>query len=162
MIHNESNRPASDRTVALRNAFEHRATWMSMLIDAAKEKGLDTSFAREAILKCGCMHGTTTFPITGDIEEWTKVFATDDIKNIFDMDVETTENEMVATFHYCPLVKAWQKLGYDEAYIAELCDIAMEGDRGIVSENPHLEFHLGDTIGAGCACCKVTVSKSGK
>ena len=38
----------------------------------------------------------------------------------------------------------------------------MEGDRGIVSENPHLEFHLGDTIGAGCACCKVTVSKSGK
>ena len=77
MIHNESNRPASDRTVALRNAFEHRATWMSMLIDAAKEKGLDTSFAREAILKCGCMHGTMKFPITGDIEEWTKVFATD-------------------------------------------------------------------------------------
>ena len=43
-----------------------------------------------------------------------------------------------------------------------LCDIAMDGDRGILSQNPHLEFHLGDTIGKGCATCQVTVSKTGK
>lgn len=44
----------------------------------------------------------------------------------------------------------------------QLCDIAIDGDRGILSQNPHLEFHLGDTIGKGCATCQVTVSKTGK
>lgn len=34
-------------------------------------------------------------------------------------------------FHYCPLVKAWQKAGCTDAEIARLCDIAMCGDHGI-------------------------------
>ena len=34
-------------------------------------------------------------------------------------------------FHYCPLVKAWQKAGCTDEEIARLCDIAMCGDHGI-------------------------------
>ena len=34
-------------------------------------------------------------------------------------------------FHYCPLVKAWQKAGCSDEEIAQLCDIAMCGDHGI-------------------------------
>ena len=41
------------------------------------------------------------------------------------------EAAMYLDFHYCPLVKAWQKAGCSDEEIAQLCDIAMCGDHGI-------------------------------
>lgn len=34
-------------------------------------------------------------------------------------------------FHHCPLLKAWQDLGFNDEMCAKLCDIAMDGDRNI-------------------------------
>ena len=51
---------------------------------------------------------------------------------VFEMDVlESTEDKLSLDFHYCPLVKAWQKAGCSDEQIARLCDIAMCGDHGI-------------------------------
>ena len=48
------------------------------------------------------------------------------------MDVlESTDDKLSIDFHYCPLVKAWQKAGCTDEEIAMLCDIAMCGDHGI-------------------------------
>ena len=48
------------------------------------------------------------------------------------MDVlKSTDDELNIDFHYCPLVKAWQKAGCTDEEIATLCDIAMCGDHGI-------------------------------
>jgi len=147
---------------AMRKAFEHRATWFALLVEAAKERGVDISFARDAITKCGCLDGTNKFdPNCTDINEFTKVFATDDIKKIFDMECEVEGNTLTCTFHYCPLVAAWQKLGLDDATIDLLCDVAMDGDRAIAAKNPNMTFELGDTIGRGCDTCvaKFTINK---
>ncbi len=92
--------------------------------------------------------------------QFAKTFAPQDILDIFEMDVNTADGCMTATFHYCPLVRSWQKLGFSEEKIAELCDIAMDGDRGIVSQNPSLRFELGETIGKGGSKCVVRVSKA--
>ena len=58
------NKPTkkSDRIVLLRNAIEHRATWGALLIDEAKKRGIDTSFAHEAIKRCGISHGNNKYP----------------------------------------------------------------------------------------------------
>ena len=65
-------------------------------------------------------------------------------------------------FHYCPLVAAWQKQTDDPGYIKLLCDMAMDGDRGMFSD-PSLEFHLDQTIAGGCDSCIVRVTpKEGK
>ena len=159
MITNEPSKPVSEHIEAMRSSFEFRATWMSLLIDAAEKRGLNTDFAREAIRNCGCFHGVHKFNPENDLPAFVEQFATQDILDIFEIDMQTTDDKMVCTFHYCPLVKAWQKLGYGDEKIAELCDIAMEGDRGILQMNDKLEFDLGDTIGAGKPTCVVTVSK---
>lgn len=154
MIKNHSDNNGDAHINAMRKAFEFRATWYALLIDEAKKRGLDTSFARAAITRCGCFDGEHKYdPNCTDIEEFAKVFATDDVKGIFDMDATVDGKTMTCVFHYCPLVAAWQKLGFDDETIAELCDIAMDGDRAIVSKNPNLSFELGDTIGAGCDTC---------
>ena len=51
---------------------------------------------------------------------------------VFEMDVlEVSDDKLSLDFHYCPLVKAWQKAGCTDEEIATLCDIAMCGDHGI-------------------------------
>lgn len=45
--------------------------------------------------------------------------------------VESTDDTLYLDFHYCPLVKAWQKARFTDEEIARLCDIAMCGDHGI-------------------------------
>jgi len=75
------------------------------------------------------------------------------------MDVKTTDEELNIEFHYCPLVEAWKKLTGDEVKISKLCEIAMEGDRGIVSKFDKFVFRLGNTIANGDKTCQVLIKK---
>ncbi len=143
----------------MRNAFEHRAVWFYNLIDEAVKRGLDIDFARAAITECGCFHGRTKYTQTDNIEAFAKEFANSNVVDIFEMDVKTDPREMNIEFHYCPLVSAWMKLTGDEEKIATLCDIAMDGDRGIASEFPAFEFSLGKTIAKGDGVCQVKFIK---
>ena len=143
----------------LRGAIEHRATWFYLLIKEARKRGLDYDFARDAVFSCGCFHGKNKFAKTDKIEEFGPTFATENVKNIFEMDVTTSPKEMYIEFHYCPLVAAWQKLGATEEEIEILCDLAMEGDRGIAHEYPSFEFELGKTIAKGDDICQVWFRK---
>lgn len=73
------------------------------------------------------------------------------------MDVKNDGKELAIDFGYCPLVSAWKKLTNDEKDIALLCDIAMDGDRGIISQYENFEFELGKTIAKGDAICEVRI-----
>ena len=75
------------------------------------------------------------------------------------MDDGVSDKEMKIDFHYCPLVAAWTKLTGDDEKIALLCDIAMDGDRGIASQFPSFEFELGKTIAKGDGICEVRFHK---
>jgi hypothetical protein len=143
----------------LRDAIEHRATWFYYLIDEAQKRGLDTEFAKAAIINCGCFHGKNKYTPTDDLKVFAPEFISDNVKNIFDMDVEVTDEELKIEFHYCPLVAAWKKLTNDEEKIAALCDIAMDGDRGIASAFDAFEFELGKTIAKGDDICEVSFKK---
>lgn len=159
MIHNEPTR-TNDRTELQRKDFEHRATWMALLIEEAKKQGLDESFAHEAIRRCGVFHGQTKYPRTDDLTEFAPAFANPDVVNSFEMEVlESDDKKLSIDFHYCPLVAAWQKLGIPEEEMAALCDIAMDGDRGIISTYPKFEFELGKTIAKGDEVCQIRISK---
>lgn len=161
MIKNE----ASDRgqhIKDLRDAIEHRATWFYYLVQEAKKRGLEYDFARDAITACGCFHGNNKYTKTDDLAVFAPEFISDNVKNIFEMDTTLTEDEFNIEFHYCPLVAAWKKLTNDEEEIAMLCDIAMDGDRGIASTFDNFEFHLGKTIAKGDNICEVCFKKVDK
>ncbi|SPF31929.1 conserved hypothetical protein [Candidatus Desulfosporosinus infrequens] len=148
----------------IRNAIEHRATWMSLMMDEARNSGLDwDNFARKAIFRTGCFHGKdVALKCTNlsDLKEFADIFADEAGKKIFERNItELSDDKLSIEFHYCPLVSAWIKQGFSDEDIAQLCDIAMEGDRGIVNSFPAFQFELGKTIAQGNPVCELNFIK---
>lgn len=145
----------------MRSALEHRATWMYFLIDEARKNSPDwEEMARHAIRRCGVFHGNNKFSCTDDLKAFTDQFANELVRRIFEMDVkELTQDRLVLEFNYCPLVAAWLKLGVSETEVKTLCDIAMEGDRGIADVFSDFTFELGDTIAKGGRCCEIVFTR---
>ena len=72
---------------------------------------------------------------------------------------ECEDDRLSIDFHYCPLVKAWQKQGCTDEEIARLCDIAMCGDRGIASAYG-ARLELPKTISRGDDICEIRFKKN--
>lgn len=122
---------------AIREQLEHRALWLYLLCDEAGKRGLDKmDFASAAIRRCGLSQGKSLVRKgkTKSLKGLKKTLFTKPAQWVFEMDVlESTDETLFLDFHYCPLVKAWQKAGCSDEEIAQLCDIAMCGDHGIGS-----------------------------
>ena len=74
---------------------------------------------------------------------------------VFEMDIKRcTDDNLDIDFHYCPLVKAWQKQGCSDEEIEILCDQAMCGDRGI-AESFGCQLELPATIAKGDDVCQI-------
>ena len=121
--------------VRIRELLEHRAFWLYLLVDEAEKRGLDPEdFASAAVTRCGLSQGSDLVKQGGtkSLKGLRKTLFTRAARWVFEMDlVESTDDTLYLDFHYCPLVKAWQKAGCTDAEIARLCDIAMCGDHGI-------------------------------
>lgn len=154
-----------EKTTLVRNAIEHRATWFYLLLKEVEKRGLDLEeVGRAAIYECGCFHGIEKMMKNcndpADLREFLKVFADETGQKVFEMEVlENTEDKLYIDFHYCPLVSAWKKLGATDEEIPILCDIAMDGDRGICSKFEGYEFNLGKVIAKGEGICEIRIDK---
>lgn len=148
----------------VRSAIEHRATWFYLLLDEARKKGLDMeTIGRAAIYNCGCFHGEDKLNRCEEpenLKSFLKVFADETGQKVFEMEIiENTEDKLYIDFHYCPLVAAWKKLGVEDEELPVLCDIAMDGDRGICSKFTGYEFSLGKVIAKGEGICEIRIDK---
>ena len=128
-----------------------------------RKDGIDPEPAfRRAIRRCGNFHGKGFKEACGgsnDGKKFAGVFLGELGQKTFEMDVhEVTDSEVPVDFHYCALLNAWKKQGFDDETCALLCDIAMDGDRGI-AEEMGLTLDLTDTIAKGCATCKLCFHK---
>jgi hypothetical protein len=148
----------------IRKAIEHRATWMYLLLKEAGERGLEwDDFARPAIFKTGCIGGQSRREKMGDpnsLIDFAGVFPGETSQKVFEMEFLVQDEERYQIdFHYCPLVSAWKKLGASPEEIDQLCDIAMEGDRGTADQFSAFEFSLGKTIAGGHPVCQIRFDK---
>ncbi|MGN0538892.1 MAG: L-2-amino-thiazoline-4-carboxylic acid hydrolase [Candidatus Fimenecus sp.] len=120
---------------AVRGQLEQRAIWLYLLTDEGTKRGLDKwDFGSAAIRRCGLAQGADLVAKGGtkSLKGLKKTLFTKPAQWIFEMDVkESTDDKLSLDFHYCPLVKGWQKMGCSDEEIAVLCDIAMCGDHGI-------------------------------
>ena len=151
-----------------RGAIGHRATWTGLTYTKAREAGLseDTEkFIRAAISETGMVQGTaikSQCKNPQDVACFADTFLTPNVVKTFEIEFKTkTEDRVDMEFHHCPLLKAWQDLGFDDETCEKLCDMAMDGDRGI-AKAMGFEFHLGDTIASGRTTCQVSFFKKGK
>ena len=120
---------------AIRAQLEHRAHWLYLLCDEAQKRGLDPrDFGSAAVKRCGLSQGDDLVRKGGtdSLKGLRKTLFTKPAQLVFEMKIlESTDDKLSIDFHYCPLVKAWQKAGCTDEEIAMLCDIAMCGDHGI-------------------------------
>ncbi len=149
---------------AIREQLEHRALWMYLLCDEAKKKGLaPEEYAPAAIKRCGLYQGANLVKKGGmgqSLKGLKKVLFTKPAQLVFEMDVlKSTDDELHIDFHYCPLVKAWQKAGCTDEQIATLCDIAMCGDHGI-GECYGAKLDLPKCIAKGDDVCSLRYHKT--
>lgn len=119
----------------IRGQLEQRAMWLYLLTDEAEKHGLSKDqYACDAIRRCGLFQGADLVKkgSTDSLKGLKKTLFTKGAQLIFEMKVvESTDDKLSLDFHYCPLVKGWQKMGCSDEEIATLCDIAMCGDHGI-------------------------------
>ena len=147
---------------SIRGTLEHRATWLYLLLKEAEKKGVPwEDIGPPAVRACGNMHGKELVDLSGtsSLKELKKKLFTRPAQMLFDMRIlESSDTELSIDFGYCPLVAAWQKLGCNDEEIARLCDIAMEGDRGI-AESFGGRLELGETIANGHEQCQLRFIK---
>ena len=144
---------------AIREQLEHRALWMYLLCDEAKKKGLaPQEYAPDAIKRCGLYQGAGLRAKAGgsdSLKGLKKTLFTKPAQWVFEMKIQKcTDDNLDIDFHYCPLVKAWQKQGCTDEEIEILCDQAMCGDRGI-AESFGCKLELPATIAKGDDVCKI-------
>ena len=112
-IHNEA-KIKNPLIVAIREQLEHRALWMYFLCDEARKKGLEpTEYAPAAIRSCGLYQGARFREKGGlgqSLRGLKKALFGKFAQWVFEMDiVQCDDDHLSIDFHYCPLVKAWQK-----------------------------------------------------
>lgn len=158
------NRPKRNNFIlrAIRGTLEHRAAWLYLLLKEAEKKGIQwEDIGYPAIRACGRMHGSQILELSGttSLKGLGKKLFTLPARMVFEMKIlEATDNKLSIDFGYCPLIAAWQKLGGTDNEIKRLCDIAMEGDRGI-AESFGGEIDIGETIAAGYQTCQIRFTK---
>lgn len=145
---------------SVRKAIEDRATWFRLLMQGTEAAGADSEkIARKAIYEFGCMKGSK-MKTTDNMSEFIEQFAGTPGRDVFEMQFkEVNDNRSVLEFNYCPLVECWRRLGCEQAEMDRLCDWAMEGDRGVMSNFPAIEMEIEKRIGAGDCCCRLVFNK---
>ena len=134
-----------------RQLLEHRALWLYLLTDEAAKAGADpAAFAPAAVKRCGLFQGAELVAKgggTNSLKSLKKGLFGKPAQMVFEMDVKDVQDDRFELeFHYCPLVKAWQKQGCTDEEISNLCDWAMCGDRGTVSYT-HLDVYKRQPLG---------------
>jgi hypothetical protein len=108
------NEPADKDPVLMdyRARLEHRALWLLLLCRAAEKKGLAwEDFAPEAISENGRIDGESLIERGGPtFNGLYRLVFTPWMQRVFEMEVlEHTDTKLSINFHYCPLLKAWQR-----------------------------------------------------
>ena len=148
---------------AIREQLEHRALWMYLLCDEAAKKGLaPEDYAPDAIRRCGLYQGGLLRQKAGggeSLKGLKKTLFGKPAQLVFEMKIlRCDDDHLDIDFHYCPLVKAWQKAGCSDEEIATLCDIAMCGDHGIGDRYGAI-LELPKCIAKGDDICALRYSK---
>ncbi|MBN2899695.1 MAG: L-2-amino-thiazoline-4-carboxylic acid hydrolase [Clostridia bacterium] len=158
---NQPKNVSNEELNKIRAAIIHRGMWMGLILKEAKDRGLDwETIGREAIKKTGYIHGDgikDRMDVEDSLVSFGNTFFTQNIKDIFEIEVKTiTEEALELEYGHCPLLTAWQSLGFEGEFLEKLCDIAMCGDRGIESRFDNFEFKLGRTLAEGHKVCEVS------
>jgi hypothetical protein len=144
-------------TEAVRGAIEDRATYLFFLLkemEIALGPEKTERLAKQAIYRYGQTKGQRMGPLATPAD-----FIAHQMRpgrqEIFDKKaIETGDTRGEIRFHYCPLVAAWKRLGATPDELSRLCNIAMQGDHGMISHT-EMTLTLPRSIARGDPYCQL-------
>jgi hypothetical protein len=147
----------NETTEAVRSAIEDRAMYLFFLLkemEAAVGPEEAERLASQAIYRYGQTKGQRMGKLTTPAD-----FIAHQMRpgrqEIFDKEaIEAGETRGEIRFHYCPLVMAWKRLGATPEELSRLCDIAMQGDHGMIS-HAEMTLTLPHSIARGDPYCQL-------
>lgn len=77
--------------------------------------------------------------------------------DVFASDIEYDDASATQRMTVCPLVDAWNAMGYSPEKVDLFCDIAMDGDRARADGHEGITMELHETIGKGCDFCRLVI-----
>ena len=144
-------------TEAVRSAIEDRATYLFFLLKEM-ERAVGPEEAERLAGQAVYRYGQTKGQRMGSLDTPADFIAHQmrpGRQEIFDKEaIEAGEARGEIRFHYCPLVEAWERLGATPEEISRLCDVAMQGDHGMLSHTP-MALELPRSIARGDAYCQL-------
>ncbi len=145
----------------MRGHIKDRGSYLYYLAEASMKSDPNWEKAfREALSQYGCMRCRTSFGSVNGLDELAAVYPNEVTKKIFDSDViERDDEHMLIKAGYCPLMHAWVDCGGDDALVAKLCDIAMDGDRAMMGGIPGIEFELKKSLAFGDEQCEFLIRR---
>ncbi len=147
----------NETTEAVRRAIEDRATYLFFLLEEM-EKAVGPEEAERLASRAIYQYGQTKGQRMGNLDTPAYFIAHQmrpGRQEIFDKEaIEAGEARGEVRFHYCPLVEAWKRLGATPEELSRLCDIAMQGDHGMLSHTP-IALTLPHAIARGDAYCQL-------
>ena len=162
----ENNVPHIQNDVAegMRDISERRAATIANMIDEAKKRGIDDSFASDAIASYGAENAEAdrkAMKDPDDFNEFRAMFGSDLNSVLYEMEsVKDTEDELEIAFHYCPYVNKWKKQGRTPEEISHLCEVTMAGDHEYAKHFPCCRFDLEGTIADGDSVCTLRFTRN--
>ncbi len=162
-VNDETNNVTKDIEVN-RNQIEVRATWLALIFDEMKKASVKDAeeILRKAITRYGVIKGDKIKSMcedSHDMREFSEKTPSKTGQETFYMDpVKAEYDTLHLVFKYCPLYVAWKKLGIDDETCVTLCDIAMDGDRGIAAAMG-FDLDITDTIASGSKTCELFYHK---
>jgi len=151
------SRITNETTEAVRSAIEDRATYLFFLLKEM-ETALGPEEAERLASQAIYRYGQTKAQRMGPLATPADFIAHQmrpGRQEIFDKEaIEAGETRGEVRFHYCPLVEAWKRLGATPEELARLCDIAMQGDHGMLSHRP-MTLELPHSIARGDPYCQL-------
>jgi hypothetical protein len=147
----------NETTKAVRSAIEDRATYLFFLLKEMETAvGLEEAerLASRAVYRYGQAKGEQMGSLATPAD-----FIAHQMRSgrpeIFEKEaIEAGEARGEIRFHYCPLVMAWKRLGATPEELSRLCDIAMQGDHGMISHSS-MTLTLPHSIARGDPYCQL-------
>ena len=147
----------NETTEAVRSAIEDRATYLFFLLKEM-EIAVGLEEAERVASRAIYRYGQTKGQRMGALDIPADFIARQmrpGRQEIFDKEaIEAGETRGEIRFHYCPLVEAWKRLEATPEELARLCNIAMQGDHGLLSHTP-LTLKLPCSIARGDPYCQL-------
>lgn len=147
----------NETTEAVRSAIEDRATYLFLLLKEM-EAALGPEEAERLASRAIYRYGQTKGQQMGSLATPADFIAHQmrpGRQEIFDKEaIEAGETRGEVRFHYCTLVTAWKRLGATPDELSRLCDIAMQGDHGMISHT-QMTLRLPRSIARGDPYCQL-------